>query len=90
VQKQPTEQGLKASGLSICRRVPPPGPPASPITAPAHKVALGIAELLVKLLQSKSLGICAHHLNNFLVQGVGAAWTLTALQAVVKLPDRIT
>jgi hypothetical protein len=24
------------------------------------------------------------------MQGVGAAWTLTPLQAVMKLPDRIT
>lgn len=90
MEKQPTKQGLKASGLSISRRVPPPGPPASPIAAPTHQIAFGITELLVNALQSKGLGICAHQLNNFLVQGVGAAWTLAALQAVVKLPDRIT
>ena len=90
MEKQPTKQGLKASCLAVGRRIPPPGAPASPIAAPAHKVSLRISELLIKLLQCQSLGVGTHYLHNLLVQGMGAAWTLTALQAVMKLPDRIT
>ncbi len=90
MEKQPTKQGLKASCLAIGRRISPPGAPASPIAAPAHEVSLRISELLIKLVQCHSLGVGTHYLHNLLVQGVGTAWTLTALQAVMKLPDRIT
>ena len=90
MEKQPTEQGLKASGLAIGRRIPPPGAPAGPVATAAHKIALYITELLVKPLKSSSLGISTHHLHNFLVQGLGATRTLTALKAVMKFPDSIT
>jgi hypothetical protein len=90
VEKQPTKQGLKARCLAIGRRIPPPRAPACPIAASAHKVSLRISELLIKPLKSQGLGVGTHYLHNLLVEGVGAAWTLTALQAVMKLPDRIT
>lgn len=90
MEKQPTKQGLKARCLAIGRRIPPSGAPASPISAPAHKVSLRISELLIKPRQCQGLGVGTHYLHNLLVQGVGAAWKLTTLQAVMKLPDRIT
>ena len=90
MEKQPTKQGLKASCLAIGRRISPPGAPASPIAAPAHEVSLRISELVIKPLQCEGLGVGTHYLHNLLMQGVGAAWTLTPLQAVMKLPDRIT
>ena len=90
MEKQPTKQGLKARCLAIGRRIPPSGAPACPIAAPAHKVSFRISELMIKPLQCQGLGVGTHYLHNLLVQGVGAAWTLTALQAVMKLPDRIT
>ena len=90
MEKQPTKQGLKARCLAIGRRLPPPGAPACPIAAPAHKVSFRISELLIKPLQCQGLGVGTHYLHNLLVQGVGAAWTLTTLQPVMKLPDRIT
>ncbi len=90
MEKQPTKQGLKARCLAIGRRIPPPGAPACPIAAPAHKVSFRISELMIKPLQCQGLGVGTHYLHNLLVQGVRAAWTLTALQPVMKLPDRIS
>lgn len=90
MEKQPTKQGLKARCLAVGRRIPPPGPPACPIAAPANQVSLRLSELLIKLLQCQGLGIGTHYLHNLMMQGVGAPWTLTALQSLMKLPDRIT
>ena len=90
MEKQPTKQGLKARCLAVGRRIPPPGPPACPNAAPAHPVSHRISELVIKPLQCEGLGVGTHYLHNLLMQGVGAAWTLTPLQAVMKLPDRIT
>lgn len=90
MEKQPTKQGLKARCLAVGRRITPPRAPASPIAAPAHKISLRISELLIKPRQCQGLGVGTHYLHNLLVQGVGAAWTLTALQAVMQLPDRIS
>ena len=69
---------------------PPAGAPCLPDCGPGAPGLAPLSELLIKLLQCQGLGIGTHYLHNLLMQGVGAPWTLTALQSLMKLPDRIT